>query len=105
MPCGPVWHLPLYFIDGSFQHDNGIGSLAFWSISLALLPLSVLFTWVYNNMQRAIASALLLHLVGNAAGEALDVNARALAIAALTTAAIAVVVATRLAPSAVREMP
>lgn len=59
-----LWHLPLFFIEGTSQHQKGFG-IAFWSWSLQILLISVIFTWVYNNTQRSILGAVLLHLMAN----------------------------------------
>lgn len=59
-----LWHLPLFFIEGSSQSQKGFG-IAFWSWVLQLLFLSIIFTWVYNLTQRSILAAILLHLMAN----------------------------------------
>jgi len=59
-----LWHLPLFFIEGTSQHQKGFG-IAFWSWSLQILLISVIFTWVYNNTQRSILGAVFLHLMAN----------------------------------------
>lgn len=59
-----IWHLPLFFIEGTSQHQKGFG-IAFWSWSLQILLISVIFTWIYNNTKRSILGAILLHLMAN----------------------------------------
>lgn len=57
-----IWHLPLFFIEGSYQHDMvGFGTLEFWMFMIGIVPLSVAFTWVYNNTARSILAVILLH--------------------------------------------
>lgn len=57
-----VWHLPLFFIEGSYQHDMvGFGTLEFWMFMIGVVPLSVAFTWVYNNTARSILAVIILH--------------------------------------------
>lgn len=57
-----VWHLPLFFIEGSYQHDMvGFGTLEFWMFMVGIVPLSVAFTWVYNNTARSIFAVIVLH--------------------------------------------
>lgn len=57
-----VWHLPLFFIEGSYQHDMvGFGTLEFWMFMIGIVPLSVAFTWIYNNTARSILAVILLH--------------------------------------------
>ncbi|PRY13153.1 hypothetical protein CLV24_10667 [Pontibacter ummariensis] len=60
------WHLPLFFIEGTSQHAKGFG-FQFWSWSFQLVFLSIVFTWVYNNTNRSILAAVLLHLMANMA--------------------------------------
>ncbi|WP_299762208.1 type II CAAX endopeptidase family protein [uncultured Pontibacter sp.] len=61
-----LWHLPLFFIEGTSQHAKGFG-YQFWSWSFQLIALSFIFTWVYNNTNRSILGAILLHLMANLA--------------------------------------
>lgn len=57
-----VWHLPLFFIEGSYQHDTvGFGTLEFWLFMVGIVPVSVAFTWVYNNTERSILAVILMH--------------------------------------------
>ena len=60
-----LWHLPLFFIQGTTQYRWGFGSLRFWLFLTASFPLSGLFTWVYNHNRRSILSAILLHFAYN----------------------------------------
>lgn len=59
-----LWHLPLFFIEGTSQSQKGFG-IAFWSWTLQLFFLSIIFTWVYNFTRRSILAAILLHLMAN----------------------------------------
>lgn len=59
-----LWHLPLFFIEGTSQSQKGFG-IAFWSWTLQLFFLSIIFTWVYNGTRRSILAAILLHLMAN----------------------------------------
>ncbi len=61
-----LWHLPLFFIEGTSQHAKGFG-YQFWSWSFQLIALSFIFTWVYNNTNRSILGAIILHLLANMA--------------------------------------
>ena len=63
-----VWHLPLFFVKGSYQHNLEFGSPSFWSYSVTIVALSVLFTWIYNNNARSILAAILFHFVLNFTG-------------------------------------
>ena len=65
-----LWHLPLFFMKGTFQHDEiGFGTLNFWSFCLGTTASSILFTWIYNNTNRSTLSAILFHFTINFSGE------------------------------------
>jgi uncharacterized protein len=64
-----LWHLPLYFIEGSYQHGLGFGSLRFWLTNLVLVELGVLYLWLANGAGGSILIAILAHAGFNVAGE------------------------------------
>ena len=64
-----AWHLPLFFIQGSYQHGLGVGTQGFWLYMLDKVPQSILMTWIYNNTRRSTLSAVLFHFVVNFVGE------------------------------------
>jgi membrane protease YdiL (CAAX protease family) len=63
-----VWHVPLFFVPGSFQESLNLGSSRSVILLVSLIPLSVLMTWVYNNTDRSTLSAVLIHYSGNLCG-------------------------------------
>ena len=72
-----LWHLPLFFIEGSYQQGLGIGTLAFWMFFLGIVPLTVTFTWIYNNTHRSTLAVILLHSMVNFSGELIALTERA----------------------------
>ncbi len=64
-----AWHLPLFFIEGSYHHGLGVGTIAFWLFVLAIVFWSVLYTWVYNHTARSILAVILMHAFYNIAAE------------------------------------
>jgi membrane protease YdiL (CAAX protease family) len=57
-----VWHLPLFFVEGSFQREFvGFATSGFWLFMIGIVALSVIFTWVYNHTSRSILGIILLH--------------------------------------------
>jgi len=88
-----LWHVPLFFIPGTFQADLGLGSLRSWIFLFSMVPLSVLMTWVYNNTSRSTLSAVLIHFSGNLCGALLPKTDRvaALELGFLSLAAVAIV--------------
>jgi membrane protease YdiL (CAAX protease family) len=63
-----LWHVPLFFVPGTFQAELGPGSLRSWIFLSSMVPLSVLITWVYANTARSTLSAALVHFSGNLCG-------------------------------------
>lgn len=57
-----LWHLPLFFIQGSYQHDAvGFATTGFWLFMAGIVALSVAFTWIYNSTDRSILGIIILH--------------------------------------------
>lgn len=70
-----VWHLPLFFIEGSFQAENvGFGTMGFWLFMIGIVALSVTFTWVYNHTSRSIIGVILFHGWVNFVSESIEVG-------------------------------
>lgn len=74
-----LWHLPLSFIEGTYQHTLGIGSLGFWTFFIGFFPMTLIFTWIFNNTSRSTLSAILFHCVLNATSELFTLTERAYA--------------------------
>ncbi|HKJ59865.1 MAG TPA: CPBP family intramembrane glutamic endopeptidase, partial [Halobacteriales archaeon] len=56
------WHLPLFFIEGSFHKEVvGFATAGFWLFMIGIVALSVIFTWVYNHISRSILGIIILH--------------------------------------------
>ncbi len=55
-----VWHAPLFWMVGAPQEH-----LSLPAFFLAALPLSVLFTWVYNNTRGSVLLGVLFHAAFN----------------------------------------
>lgn len=70
-----VWHLPLFFIHGSFQREAvGFATVGFWLFMIGIVALSVVFTWVYNHTARSILGIILLHGWVNFTAETVEVG-------------------------------
>lgn len=61
-----IWHLPLFFMQGTSQGAMGIGTSLFWLWVIQVVAGSFLFTLVYANNKRSILSAILIHFMSNA---------------------------------------
>ncbi len=88
-----VWHLPMFFIPGTYQHGLGVGTLGFWLFLAGLLPLQVIFSWLFNSTGRSTLAVVLFHSMVNFTGELFAVTERgdALSILLWFVAAIGVV--------------
>ncbi|MBN1121558.1 MAG: CPBP family intramembrane metalloprotease [Anaerolineae bacterium] len=72
-----VWHLPLFFVEGTYQAGLGVGTPAFWLFFIAIVPLNLPFTWIYNNTNRSTLAVILFHAMVNFTGELIAVTVRA----------------------------
>lgn len=64
-----LWHLPMFFIPGSYQAGLGIGTPAFWLFFIGIIPVSLVCSWVYINTNRSTLASILLHAMINFTGE------------------------------------
>jgi len=53
-----LWHLPLFMMVGTSQHELDIPFMGFL---IQMTASSILYTWLYNNTQQSLWSAILLH--------------------------------------------
>jgi uncharacterized protein len=56
-----VWHVPLFFIKGTFQYQQGAWTAWFWLFLIGIVPLAVIFTWIFNNTRRSTLATILFH--------------------------------------------
>lgn len=78
-----VWHLPLVFVQGSFQQELLAHPGAFITYFAAFFPSSIIMSWIYYRTNRSTLSAILFHFSGNAAGELFSIGPEARMIAVL----------------------
>jgi uncharacterized protein len=64
-----AWHLPLFWLPGTYQHGLGIGTRDFWSFQIAILVGTVLYAWLYNAAGRVTLAAVWFHAAANVANE------------------------------------
>ncbi len=67
-----LWHLPLFFIRGTYHHQLGLGSLQSGLFFVGVVCASILTGWIYNGTNRSILAAVLVHFMDNLTGEFLD---------------------------------
>ncbi len=88
-----LWHLPLFFIPDTYQSGLGVGTPAFWLFMVGVVPLTLVFSWIFNNTNRSTLAVILFHAMVNFVGELFAVSERADALSILlwVLAAIGVV--------------
>jgi uncharacterized protein len=64
-----VWHIPLFFIEGTYQWHLGVGTPAFWSFLAVLVATAPVFAWLYNGAGNATFAPVIAHGLGNVVGE------------------------------------
>ncbi len=64
-----LWHLPLFMMVGTSQHELGIPFIGFL---IQLMASSILYTWLYNNTKQSLWSAILLHWLYTYAAQVLS---------------------------------
>ncbi len=64
-----AWHLPLFLIEGTYQHGLGWGTPTFWAFFANLVISAPLYSWLYNAAGRVVFAPLLFHGFGNLAQE------------------------------------
>jgi membrane protease YdiL (CAAX protease family) len=88
-----VWMLPLFFINGLYQHDElGFGTLGFWMFCIFIIAISVVYAWVYNSTNRGLLAVVLLHLMFNFVGSILPLSPLADIVRTVLVVTLAVVI-------------
>lgn len=60
-----VWHLPLYFLNGTGQHDDGLFTQEGLTFFLELFPLTFVMLFVSERLRGGVPAAILLHAAWN----------------------------------------
>ena len=71
-----LWHLPLFFIKDMYHYSQGAWSAWFWLFMVGIIPLAVIFTWIFNNTRRSTLAAILFHFMANLTYEVARPTAR-----------------------------
>jgi uncharacterized protein len=64
-----LWHLPLFMMVGTSQHESGVLFIGFL---IKLTASAILYTWLYNNTKKSLWSAILLHWLYTYAAQVLS---------------------------------
>ena len=70
-----LWHLPLFFLEGTYQQTLGVGTAAFWGFQAGPVVLAVVYGWLYNATGGVAFAAVAFHAVGNVMRELWDADA------------------------------
>ena len=105
-----LWHVPLFFLDGTGQHDKGLVSLEGFLFFAGLFPLSYTILFVTERLRGGVWAAVLVHAAWNLSEELVPpLSATGLWLELFLTTLIAagVGVIWRRSPSAItpRELP
>lgn len=60
-----IWHLPLYFMPGTWHAQMGFGLSGFWTFLVYSTGVTLPITWVYLLSARSILAAVSLHFAAN----------------------------------------
>ncbi|RZT20025.1 CAAX prenyl protease-like protein [Kribbella sp. VKM Ac-2569] len=60
-----VWHLPLYFLNATGQHDDGLFTQEGLTFFLELFPLTFVMLFVSERLRGGVPAAILLHAAWN----------------------------------------
>jgi membrane protease YdiL (CAAX protease family) len=63
-----AWHMPLFAVKGTFQHELGLGTVDFFVFSIGVVGLSVLLTWLVVGSGGSILLAMVAHFLINMTG-------------------------------------
>ncbi|RKD29484.1 CPBP family intramembrane glutamic endopeptidase [Thermohalobacter berrensis] len=64
-----TWHVPLFFIKGTYQYQLGLFSPSFWNFMFGAFSISVIYGVIYNKTNKSILAVILFHYFGNLTGE------------------------------------
>jgi membrane protease YdiL (CAAX protease family) len=89
-----AWHLPMFLLEGTYQHGLGLLTPQFWAFQLALVAQAPIYAWLYNASGGVVFSAVAFHALSNIAGESVRVETVETVGLVATVALAAVLVAT-----------
>lgn len=69
-----LWHLPLFWLEGTYQSGLGVGTPRFWGFQATVLISSPIYAWLYNASGRVVFSVVWFHALSNVAAETLVVG-------------------------------
>jgi uncharacterized protein len=67
-----IWHVPLVFLEGSYQNQLLTYPLGLIAFFVALIPTEIITDWLFYKNQRSTLAAILFHFSINFSGELLQ---------------------------------
>ena len=67
------WHLPLFFIPGTSQHELGVPFIGFF---FSIVSMSLLFGWLHNHTGGSVWTAIFFHWIYTYAGQVVATGVR-----------------------------
>ncbi len=69
------WHIPMFYIQGSYQNVIGLESPWFAAnFLLSIIPLAFIISWICKSNRGSISAAVILHFFINLSQEALSIT-------------------------------
>ena len=87
-----IWHLPLFFFQGTFQYQLGLFSPLFWNFMAGVFFTSTILGAIFNEAKQSILAVILFHYLDNLTGEAFLINANAEILSNIIRAIIAIAI-------------
>lgn len=85
-----AWHLPLVFIEGTYQYEVVHESIWFGlNFFVSIIPMGVIVSWICKHNGGSIIAAILFHFMINISQEALEITQITKSIETLVLTAIA----------------
>jgi len=69
------WHIPMFFIQGSYQNEIALENLWFAAnFLISIIPLAFIISWICKSNRGSITAAVILHFFINLSQEALQIT-------------------------------
>ncbi len=69
-----LWHLPMFFINDTYQQSLNFGSIAFFCWVVQILAQGVLIAWLMGFNKNSILNGIIFHFATNFFGEMFDLS-------------------------------
>lgn len=90
-----LWHIPLFFIKGSYQHGLGLFTPSFFMFFINIIFLSIITGWLYIKSSGSILVAVAFHYIVNLSGEMFALSLQGEVIKTVLTGAVCVILIVR----------